>query len=349
VRVMIGIWHPADVHFFKHVYRKLEQRGHEVLLTLRPKDVARELLDVYGLPYTEIGEHKTGGAAKALNLLSIWRAQYRVAREFRPDIMLGEADMYSGLVSKLVRCPFIDFCNNEHARLENLLSVPMASVVVSPASYEKRYRIRKHIRYNSYPFLGYLHPDYFKPDPAVLDELSISKGERFAVVRFVGWGAAHDAGHKDFKYRESLIQALEQHCRVFITSEDPLPEGMEDKRLEARVDRIHDLLHYASIYVGEGGTMACEAAGLGTPSVFTSDLHLGYLAGLQERYGLVRVCADTGSAIDAIDEILADPSAKKDWAIRRHKLFEDTEDLVAFVVDLAERYPQSVKERMGGA
>ena len=51
--------------------------------------------------------------------------------------------------------------------------------------------------------------------------------------------------------------------------------------------KIHDLLYYATMYIGEGASMASEAAVLGTPSIYINPLRLGYLDELEKKYGLV--------------------------------------------------------------
>ena len=51
MRVAIDFLHPAHVHFFKNLIGILLDRGDEVLLTARHKDITTELLDQLGLRY----------------------------------------------------------------------------------------------------------------------------------------------------------------------------------------------------------------------------------------------------------------------------------------------------------
>ncbi len=41
---------------------------------------------------------------------------------------------------------------------------------------------KRHIKLNSYKELAYLHPNYFTPDPSVLDELALEKDEKLVVL-----------------------------------------------------------------------------------------------------------------------------------------------------------------------
>ena len=59
---------------------------------------------------------------------------------------------------------------------------------------------RKHIRYNGFHELAYLHPNRFKPDISVLDELKVKEGEKFVILRFVSWNATHDFGQAGLSF-----------------------------------------------------------------------------------------------------------------------------------------------------
>ena len=66
-----------------------------------------------------------------------------------------------------------------------------ASVICTPSSYKKELG-EKHVRYNGTHELAYLHPEYFSPNPKVLDELDLSKDDNLFLVRFAAFNAAHD-------------------------------------------------------------------------------------------------------------------------------------------------------------
>ncbi len=102
------------------------------------------------------------------------------------------------------------------------------------------------------------------------DRSGVDPAQPYVVLRTVAWSAAHDVGLYGAG-RSALACAVERlsaHGRVLISSEDPLPEDLVAYRNPVSADRMHDLLAYARLYVGEGGTMAAESAVLGTPAVF---------------------------------------------------------------------------------
>ena len=74
---------------------------------------------------------------------------------------------------------------------------------------------------------------------------------------------------------DDIIHKCSQFARVLIASEAPLNEEFEKYRFPISPDKMHDALHYATMYIGDGGTMATEAAVLGTPAIFISSLTAG--------------------------------------------------------------------------
>lgn len=104
----------------------------------------------------------------------------------------------------------------------------------------------------------------------------------------VSWGAVHDIGDSGFGDIQSVIDRLEaKGARVLITAEDDLPPELDGYRIDAGPERIHHLMAYADLFIGESATMATESAVLGTPAVFVSSSTRGYTDELESRYELV--------------------------------------------------------------
>ena len=82
--------------------------------------------------------------------------------------------------------------------------------------------------------------------------------------------------------------------------------------------------------------MACEAAGLGTPSIFLSTLRLGYLDALRDRYGLLFTYNTAEKALIQARELLSTQGIKDVWRKKREKLLNETDDIVEFSVELIE-------------
>ncbi len=345
MKVLVFINHPADVHQFKNMIWILEEHGHTVKILARHKEVSFYLLDIYGFKYMPIGKLHASIIGKAYELITTDYKCYKLAKEFGPDILVDVA-IYGSHISRLIRKPSIIFNDTEIANLTNMLYVPFANVICNPSCFKKNLG-GKQVRYNGYHELAYLHPNYFKPDSSVLDELGLSEKDNFVILRFVAWQAAHDIGQHGFDMptKRKLVEEISKYARVFITSEIPLPSEFDKYKVTAPPEKIHDLLYYATILIGDTQTMTTEAAVLGTPAIrcnsFVGPNDMGNFIELEKKYDLIYSFREPDKAIQKAVELLQQPDLKKQWAKKRERLLVDKIDVTQFMVDFIENYPQS--------
>ena len=346
VRIVVDISHPGHVHYFKNFVRAARQRGHEVLITASEKEMAYRLLDEYGLDFTPLGGYGSTLASKAINIPRLDLKMYSAVRKFRPDLFLGFGSIRNAHVSKMMRKPAIAFDDTEPSPIEHMLYVPFTDAILTPSSFRKDFG-RKHVRYDGYIELAYLHPDNFRPDPTVLQWVGLNKDDPYVIMRFVGWKAGHDVGRGGFELATKFraVRELEKYGRVLISSELPLPPELEPYRLTAPPGQIHHLLHYARLLVGDSGTMTTEAALLGTPAVRCDSIvaagDLGNFAELEHRYGLIYNFAAPQPALDRALSLVARPRLKEEWRAKRDAMLRDKIDVNAFMVRFVEEYPAS--------
>lgn len=341
LRVIIDIGHPAHVHFFKNTIWNLEKKGHKVMVVSRDKDVVVELLNAYGIPHTVLSKVKPGKA----HLIEEWFIrEYKlllISKKFNPDVLMGILSPTVAQVAWMLRKKSIIFNDTEHAVLAQKITYPFCDIICTPSCYLKDAG-KKQIRYSGYHELAYLHPSYFTPRSEILKELGVEVGEPFAILRFISWGAHHDVGQHGIENKLALVQELEKHGKVFITSEGPLAGEFERYRIKVAPEKIHHLLYYATLYVGEGATMAVECALLGTPSIYVSTLAgtMGNFSELQEKYGLLFNYSSSEDALSKALELLKDPELKKIWGLKRAALLKDKIDVTGFMIKLIEGLPE---------
>lgn len=339
MKILVDIGHPAHVHFFKNFIWGMQERGHELIITARDKDVALRLLKAYGIEYVVIGRAGRGKTG----LIKEWIGRdwgiYSIARRFHLDILTGIHNPCMAHVARLTGAKSIIFTDTEHAKVANWVTFPFADVICTPSCFKKDLG-RKQIRYNGSHELAYLHPNYFQPDPSVLRELGLSENDRFIIVRFVSWGASHDIQQYGFTNPKEVISRLEPYARVLITSEAKLEADLEKYRITVPPEKLHDLLYYATLYIGEGATMATEAAILGVPSVYVSSLweKMGNFIEIGGKYDLIHSFRDAEEAIQEALELLQQSDSKQQWAKKREKLLADKIDVTQFMVDFTENY-----------
>jgi len=337
VRILVDVAHPAHVHFFKHALRIWAERGHEIVVVARDKDVTLELLERLSIPYRLLSTAAHGAGGLAVELVVHQARLLAYAARSRPDVMLNIGGVTIVHAAALLRVPAIVLTDTEHARLSNRITFPFATRIFTPECFQRDLGPR-HIRYAGYHELAYLHPDRFTPDPGVLKDAGVDPDERLFLVRFVSWGAAHDRGHSGLARSDQveLVRRLSEHGRVFVTTEGALPPHLEEYRLPVATERIHDLLAFCTMYVGEGATMASEAALLGCMALYVNPLRLGYLDELEKRYGMVRCVAGAKAALEAADELASRPELRSEMRDRRRRLLSERVDVTQWLVEAVE-------------
>ncbi len=263
MRILFDMNHPADVHQFKHAIRMLSSK-HHVLIIARDKECTLELLQEYGISAVVRKGYK-GLAGKAAGMILTDIKLLRVASVFKPDILVGSSgDVYVAQAGWLLRKPSVIFDDTEHSDLQNLLCFPFATKIVTPASYKLDLG-SKQVRYAGSKELAYLDPRYFKP----------RKTPKLNILRLVSWEASHDVGIKGMD-AEKLFAEMSRLGETKISSERPLSGPLAAHQLRIKPSELHDYLANAKLVISEGGTMAVEAAVLGTPTIYCNPLSMGY-------------------------------------------------------------------------
>jgi len=336
-KILIDIGHPAHVHFFKNFIWEMEKRGHEFLITARRKESAFELLNYYGFDFIDLGINKKGLFNKAIGLLSNDQKLLKISRKFKPDVLTGIGSPYIAQVSKLLGLKSVLFTDTEHASLINKLSVPYSTYVLTPSCFLKDFG-EKHIRYNGYHELAYLHPKWFKEEKEFLKELDIKKNEKYFILRSVSWQASHDVGYKGITKgdMEKIIDLLKDHGRVFLSSEYQ-KNAFEEYTIKAHPAKIHTLMAHSSLYFGEGATMASESAILGVPSFYISPLlgTMGNFEELEKKYGLLYSFKEASSAIPNMAQLIENDKLRE-WKQKKEKLLKDKIDVTSFMIEFFE-------------
>lgn len=341
MKILIDVNHPAHVHLFKNFIKVMVKKGHEITITASSKDITLELLNFYHFPYYDVGSYGKNLSSKIINLLRLDINLYKVARKVQPDLFLGVGSIRAAHVAALMKKPSFSFEDTEISDQQQILYLPFTTKVFTPTCYLRNHG-PKQIRYNGYHALAHLHPNWFTPDPSVLNEVGLRQGDPFFIVRLVSWGATHDFGNSGVINISSVIDTLEKYGRVFITSEAPL-EKYRSHILKLRPDRFHSLLAFSSLYLGDGGTTATEAAVLGVPSIYVSPLigKFGVFNELEQKYGLLYQYNDLSSALNKSKDVLTGYDELY-WGERREKMIKEKIDVTKLMIWFVENYPLSV-------
>jgi hypothetical protein len=340
MRALFDLMHPAQVRFFRPVISDLLREGSQVLVTSRAKDETAELLDAFGIAHVCLSRPATGPLGMAGELVARTARMLRLARRFRPDVMAAKMGVSIGPVGRALGVPTVMFEDTEFAWLQIALSAPLATAVCTGLGYGRRFP-GKQLRYNAPPHLAYTHPCRFAPDPALLRRHGLEPDEPYAVLRVKAWGAMHDLGASGPGDDETarLVEAVARRARPLISAERPLPELLARWGSPVPVADVLHLLAFARLYVGEGSSMAAEAACLGTPAVYISPVsRRGYLDAMEQRYGHVTTVKDIGAAAQVAEAWLASDAMKERARQARERLVAECDDPARFALDVLHRY-----------
>jgi uncharacterized protein len=337
--ILIDISHPAHVHLFRNAAYAWKALGHNLLFTALDRETIVYLLNYYQFPYRVVYKRRKGKLGLVSELLLRPFPSYIAARQFKPDLFVSFGNPTIGLPARLMGKPYITFTDTEHATEQHASFKPFATLIATPDVFTRDLG-PKQVRYAGFHELMYLHPDEFTPNPHELESLGLKPEDRFFVVRFVAWGATHDVGESGFSAadKRALLRELSAQGKVLLSVEN----GTIDEEFRPLVttfapEKVHHLLAFATMYIGEGGTMLTEAALLGTPAIFVSTLRAGNWDHLRDQYGLLYFY-DTGlEALQKARELLAMPDLKAVWAERRAKMLADKINPTPWLVELGLR------------
>ncbi|MBE6312316.1 MAG: hypothetical protein E7076_04105 [Bacteroidales bacterium] len=367
MNVLFVTGHPAQVHNFRLVRQELIKDGHNVFWLTTPKDIATNLLDIYGIPYTKLQKAKKSLWSRMYVMLHNTIFVFNFLKKNKIDICITRTDPYTAIAAKMCGIPNIMLQDTEHAAISKLQG-PFAkygSAYLEPDCFSVNVRPDEQ-RFPGNIELFYCHPNRYKPqEPWSL--LGIAPNTKYAIVRFVKWDAFHDenlVGGFSLEQKIELINRMKKYCKVYISSETELPSELEDCRISVPIERIHDVQANAFLFVGESATMASESVVLGTPSIYIDEVGRGYTdeearEGLLWMYRPVKNRSELNShqpdwisggveeCIDKTEEILSSVFDIEEWNKKHQQWMRTKFDCTAWLTWYIENYPQSKEEWNG--
>ena len=316
--------HPKHYYQFKYIMQGLRAEGHEIVVLARDKDVLLKVLEEEGVPYRIFGMHKKKLRDKILGTPRLILNYLRIARREKADVIVSKASVI--------------FPDSEVVKVTNKYVVPLATKVVTPGSFGLDYG-KKHVRINGLFEDCYLSPSVFVPDNSIVAQYGLERP--YAVLRFVGWYANHDVNNSGFtlEQKKELIASIEPHMRVYISSEKALPSELQQYRLPTPANKIHHVLAFADLYLGDSQTMATEAALLGTPAIrsnsFVGPNDMTNFIVLEKEYGLLRNIREYEGVVAAAQE-MAEHSRKAEWVKKREAYFAKVGDTNREIAEMLE-------------
>jgi predicted glycosyltransferase len=347
MNILIDIAHPGHVHLTRNTYFRLKKLGHQVYVTVKDIPVAKALLDEFKIPYISLGNKRDNLIGKALLQL---KYNYKLLRLIkRNNITIGfGSSMTLAQVSKFskMKSIILDDDDDDVEPLFVKYAHPFADVILSPKGTKRK--SKKTIYYDGFHELSYLHPNTFHPDISILQEIGVLENEPYFVLRFNAFKAHHDLGVQglSIENKRKLVEFLASKGKVFITTEREIDKEFIQYQLRLSPEKIHSLLYYATMFVGDSQTMTSEAAVLGVPAVKCNSF-AGKLSIPNELESKYQLCfsflpENSDDFFMKINELLQTPNLKEIFRQRKDIMLADKIDVTKFYVWFIENYPESV-------
>ena len=348
MNLLFDIGHPGQVHLFRYVIRDLMANGHKVIVTTKEIPVIQGLLNAYQINHRSLGAKFDSILLKGISQLKYNANLYKIARREKIDLAIGSSITITHVsILHRFKAIVLDDDDSEAVKLFSRFAHPFADCILSPKALAHQRTGARDFTYAGTHELFYLHPDYFNPDRSVLDEAGVNEGEPFFIVRFVFGRAYHDMGKGWMTTQQKIriIETLEQYGRVFITTEREIGSEFKKWQLTLKPERIHHLMYYANMFVGDSQTMTSEAAILGTPALKCNTFahRLSIPNDLENNYGLCYSFQpdEFEMMMSKMEFLLKNPNLKKEWSKKRSRFLDDSINPSLFLVWFIEKYPES--------
>lgn len=341
MKILFELTHPKHYYQFRTVIRTLKESGHQLKVLARDKDVLLAILKEENLDYAIYGEHGKSITEKLTVLPRLLITYYRLIREFKPDLIVSKASPYAAIIGRFTRLKTIITPDSEVVTLTNKFVAPESTLVITPVNYGVDFG-EKHKRFDGFFEDCYLHPNAFIPNQNLLQTIGINLSKPYFVLRFIAWNANHDVNKFGFSEIEkiALVKKLLPYGTVYISGEGDLPEEIRKYRINIPASAMHQVLHYASMYIGDSQTMATESALLGTPSIrynsFVGPNDMTNFKVLEYTFHLLRNFNHFADLLNYIDTLLQDCTAKERWLKKRESYYEEVGDINEVLVSYIE-------------
>lgn len=349
MNLLLEISHPAHVYKLLATIKTLKFRGHKVVVVTKDIQSIKFLLTKFDIPFVVLGIKKDGLFGKAFFQLWYNLRCFFIVKSEKIDLMIGS--LTAAYMTRFTGIPSL-LLDDDDDEVEPLIVKyvhPYVSKILTPDALAGKRARKDTVYYAGYHELAYLHPNRFTPDANILKEIGLNEGDPYFVLRFNVFKAHHDKGIEglSIENKRKLITYLVKKGKVFITTERNIDEEFKKYQLKLSPEKVHSLLYYSTMFIGDSQTMTSEAAVLGTPAIRSNSFvdRIEYLEEEEHKYQLTYgfLPTDADAMFKKIEELLAIPNLKEVWQERRLKMLDDKIDVSAFYVWFVENYPQSVK------
>lgn len=333
MKIWIDIVNTPHVRFFNGIIKKLKADGHEVLITARDFSNIHDLLDIFELEYTSIGDH---GVTLEEKLLSSTKRAYELSKFIAKqdiDIAITKHSIELPRVAFGLGIPNIFVLDNEHAIAANKLTLPLTNKLIIPEIFDVWNTI--HFGMNPNDIVRYngtcevTHLEDFEYNENIIEDLGLKlSNDKIILMRPEPSLASYLDTDCTKSVLTPIVDALKDQADLLI-----IPRFRTQGEIFEDLDNVHiiktpvdtfSLMKKADLIIGAGGTMNREAALLGTPVI---SCYPGKQLSVDKYYidkGFMKRSTNLNEIIELSKELLSKKPEK-------HSL--ETDNLIDLIVD----------------
>jgi hypothetical protein len=352
MRVIIDVLTPKQLMFFPKLARRLEERGHETLMTTRRYREVTKLLLKKRVDAMVVGKH--GGRKLEDKLIASTERTcqlVRVLNDFAPDLAVSFSSPEMARTSFGLGLPHISVNDSPHSVAVAKLTIPLSRKLLTPSMIQvhewTKFGIAEEdvVQYNALDPWVWLRD--LEPDRGVLDELGIDGSRPIVTLRapeaFASYLLDNSVVHGTL--RDFIAKLIESRGDTQIVVIPRYKEQIHELRdtfgnriilCESVVDGP-SILAFSDIFVGMGGTMSAEAALLGVPT-FSSYPDNYLIESFLIDQGLLVKILDPVELVDKINTTLNEIERSKELQlVRAQGLIATFEDPIEVIISEIEK------------
>lgn len=334
MKIWIDIVNTPHVRFFNGIIKKLRKDGHEVLITARDFSNIHDLLDIFGLEYTSIGDH---GVTLEEKLLSSTKRAYDLSKFIIKediDIAITKHSIELPRVAFGLGIPNIFILDNEHAIAANKLTLPLTNKLIIPEIFDVWNTIKfgmnpnNIVQYNG--TCEITHLEDFKYNEKILETLNLDLDDNKKIILMRPEPSLASYLHTDCtkSVLTPIVNELKDIANILV-----IPRFKAQSTIFKDIPHVHviktpvdtfSLTKRADLLIGAGGTMNREAALLKTPVI---SCYPGKVLSVDKYYiekGLMKRSTDLNEIIKLAKELLTKKSKEVELK---------TDNLIDLIVD----------------
>ncbi len=273
-KVWIDALTPKQALLAVSLARVFEEKGYDVLLTVRDYDYTVRVAEIHGYKPIVVGSYGGGRlVGKLVADVERMKRLIEVVEDEDVEVLVAYPNPSASRVAFGLGIPYVALTDSPHSVIASRLSLPLASYVVFswciPRSSIEVYTYpgTRLVQYNGFDELEWIKRE--KPHREVVEELGLREKE-YVVVRLEERLAAYYPREKGVHVSE-LVFRLSRYVKVVALPRynEQWSELIGQRNVVVLQEPVHgvSLEYYAIAVITGGGTMAREAALLGVPGV----------------------------------------------------------------------------------